>query len=253
VSHDLFIVTYAPDARWLQFCLRSIVKYARGFRRTLVLFPAAELMDFSNLIEEFKNFPIIFKSFNERPGQGHMHHNIVKCRADLYTDADFITHIDSDCVLMGVLRPEDLLTNGKADVIYTKFSDCQSPWQAVTENALRCRVDVETMRRHPFTYPRFLYGALRAHIEHVQGKAFDDYVFTAPGVGGAHRGFTEFCTLGAYAKYFHPDQFHFYDTTVGVKPNVVRQYWSYSRLNDSERSQLEAYTQSWREKQIHDH
>ena len=32
---DVFIVSYAKDAPWLEYCLRSIDKYARGFRKTI--------------------------------------------------------------------------------------------------------------------------------------------------------------------------------------------------------------------------
>jgi hypothetical protein len=250
---DAYVVTYAPDARWLSYLVKSWIKYARGFRRMLILYPSQHTAAFTEMQGFFKSFPsIVWQPFNEREGHGHMHHNIIKCRADEYTDAEFILHIDSDCVLMGKISPEDFFTNGRPDLLYSKFSDIQSPWQYVTELALGRSVEVETMRRHPFVYPRWMYAEMRNRVEHVHRRPFDEYVFTAPCMGGAHRGFSEFCTLGAYAKHFRPEAFHFYDTKTSCKPCDVRQYWSFSGITEQERYELDGYTRDWDKPRIFD-
>lgn len=250
---DALVVTYAPDARWTEFLIKSFIKYARGFRQMIVVYPKQHVAAFESIQNLFKTHAQIkWVGFDEREGNGHMHHNIVKCRADELSDAEYFFHIDSDCVLMGKLRPEDFFTEGRPDILYSRHDQVQSPWRDVTELALGCRVEVETMRRHPFVYPRWLYGEMRRRVEHVHRMNFDDYVFAAPSRGGAHRGFSEFCTLGAYAKYFRPDAFHFYDTKNGCKPCDVRQYWSYSGITEQERYELEVYTRDWDKPQIFD-
>lgn len=250
MNTDVLIVTHEPDAKWLEYLLRSLVKYARGFRNTIVVFPGQQAAAFMELQQKFKN--VVWRPFNERPGLGHMHHNIIKCRADEVSDADYFLHIDSDCVLMGPIKPEDFFTNGHPDILFSKFSEIKSPWQQVVQRALGVFVEVETMRRHPFLYPRWLYEAMRSHVARVNGMPFDDFVFTAPCSGGAHRGFTEFCTLGAYARHFHAEKFHFYDTNTSSKPCDVRQYWSFSGITEQERYELEGYTRDWDKPQIFD-
>ena len=43
MTHDLFCVTYAPDAQWTQYMLRSVQKHCTGFRRLLLLCPRKDL------------------------------------------------------------------------------------------------------------------------------------------------------------------------------------------------------------------
>ena len=39
MASDIFIRTYWKDTEWLEFCLRSITRYARGFGSVIVVAP----------------------------------------------------------------------------------------------------------------------------------------------------------------------------------------------------------------------
>lgn len=240
---DIFCVTYGRDAKWADYMLRSTQKYAIGFNETIVAYPNHEFDVFAPLIAKFQW--VRWLGFDENP-DGHMHQNLMKCTADLYCDADFICHIDSDCVFMEKSRPSDFFTDGRPDLLFNKYASLTGvPWQGITEAALGFECPNETMRRFPFVYPRFLYKALRDRVEEVHKKPFEQYVFTAPCIKGAFHGFSEFESLGSLAIHNYRDSFHLYDMANGAKPLQVRQYWSYSGLTDQEKFDLEWVTNGW--------
>ncbi len=224
-THDIIVVTYGPDAEWTKYMLRSVRKFARGFRHLLLVYPQRDHETFKELAAPFPQ--VVLRPVENEVGNGHRHQMLLKCRADTFSDADFFHHIDADCVVNSRWVPEDSFTDGKPDLLYTLFSECGSPWQGITENTLGFPCPAETMRRFPFVYPRFLYGELRAHIERHHRVSFDHWVYNAPGVGGVWHGFSEFPALGAFAMARFADRFHLYNTNVGMKPNHILQQWSH--------------------------
>lgn len=228
MTHDIVCVTYVPDAPWVVYLLRSLKLHARGFRQLVLVCPEQGKDLFTKIAKPFPFARLVFRP--EPSSKGHRHQMVLKCQADLLSNADVFHHIDSDCHLVGPWTPEDSMTDGKPDLLFTSFANLKpgdSPWRGITENSLKARVPWETMRRFPFVYPRFLYGALRQHIERVQHMPFDQWVFTAPNVGPAWHGFSEFCALGAFGMIYHPGAFHLYNTITGMKPTNVRQSWSH--------------------------
>lgn len=240
---DIFVVTYWRDAAWLEYLLRSIQKYARGFRQTIVVYPSRDSGTIDPIVAKFQNTKGVH--FDEA-SDGHMHHNIIKCTADTYSDADYFLHIDSDCVFLERTLPSDYMTGGRPDLIHSFYSDVPGlPWREVTERALGIKCESETMRRHPFLYPRELYKLTRDRVELVNKMPFSQYVFTAPKVGGAHRGFSEFNALGCTGLYLHPELFNIRNTKDGLRPSHVRQYWSWSGMTEQERFELEWVTKDY--------
>ena len=241
---DIFCVTYWKDARWLPYMLRSIDKYAKGFRRTVVVYPLRDALTIGPILEKFKN--VVGHTFDEK-SDGHLHQNVIKTSPDLYSDAEYIFHIDSDCVFTDEASPQDYFTDGRPDVLYTHYSElskghagCPVPWQAITERALGIPCPAETMRRFPMMYPRWLYKDTRDRVEQVNKKPFEAYVFEATNIGGAFHPYSEFNALGCNAKELHPSKFFLYDTANGgIKPGKVKQYWSHSGLTEREAAELE--------------
>ena len=241
---DIFCCTYAKDAEWLRFMLRSVAKYAKGFRHTVVVYPSK---DFAVINPVCSSFPFVRSFVFEEAADGHLPQNIIKTSADKYSDADFILHMDSDCVFTDPATPKDYMTDGRPDLIYTHYSELNHghaggpvPWQLITERSLGIPCPCETMRRFPFLYPRWLYADTRARISAVNGMTFEGYVFTATNIGGAFHGYSEFNSLGCNAKERHADKFFLYDSAHGgLKPSKVKQYWSHSGLTPREREELE--------------
>lgn len=232
MATDIFCVTYAPDARWLEYMLRSVEKYARGFRQTIVVYPRTDQVILDPVCSARAN---VRQVMFDQGDDGHMDQNALKTSPDLYSDADFFFHMDSDCVFTETATPHDYATDGRPDIWYDYYENLGPdkvpggvPWQGITERALNIPVTVETMRRFPFLYPRWLYKATRDRVEKIHGMPFLQYVRTAPCIKGAFHGYAEFNALGCMAFYEHPEKFTLrHVSTEAGRPSRVKQFWSH--------------------------
>src|SRR5712691_3849026 len=104
VSVDLFIRSYYKDLRWLSHCLRSVEKYTQGFRKTILVVPgsSAERLAWSGL--DLKVEAHVCPDFAD----DYLGQQVTKLHADKYTDADFICHIDADCLFHRNITPHVL-------------------------------------------------------------------------------------------------------------------------------------------------
>lgn len=243
MATDIFIVTYRRDAARLEFCLRSIRKHCRSFRRTVVVGP---IVDEEVFVPMCNRYPATVYVPQPEYGDGHLWQNIIKTEADLYTDSDFVMHIDSDLTFTRGCTPLDVSTGGKPDLFYGRYGDAKScapwvPWKQVTENALGRTVEVETMRRFPILYPRGLYSATRSRIEAANEKRFRDFVRDAPKLGHAYHGYSEFNALGCTAYYNFPDQFklRLFGDPEQDRPWLVRQFGGGQPISADERRTME--------------
>lgn len=240
---SIFIKSYAADVRWLAYCLRSVQKFCTGFREIILVFPEheKEALRELNLTAEKVCF------CKEPPGEGYLAQQVVKLKADHYTDSDFITYLDSDCMVIHPMSPEDLIVGyvvgyARPVILYTPYTSLvkqdgtpDTPWQEITSKALGMRVRYEFMRRHPMTAPRQLLQSFRLYIKKTHGVTVETYVMSQP-----NREFSEFNALWAYAYYREPEVCHFVNTETGALPPLfVRQWWSWSGLTDAERQEME--------------
>ncbi len=228
----ILIVSYWKDAQWLEYCLRSIAKYAIGFAGVTVAYPYRDK-------EAMR--PICFKhgaamqEFKEIEGKGHLHQNAAKCMADkLCPKAEFVLHVDSDCLFYKPVSPRDYFVDGKPVLLIEEYERLKpvnsghvSPylWKAGTEKALGMKCQYEAMRRHPAVHPRALYSEMRDHIENLHGVPFLDYVMAQSEV--FPYGFSEFNCLGAYAHHFLYDEYHWTDVAMEPYPeSKLVQFWT---------------------------
>jgi hypothetical protein len=238
---DIMIVTYAKDADWLRYCLRSIRKFCTGFGDVIVAYPNKD----ATLIEPIcREYGATQKGFDEHSTKGHLHHLVVKCEADLYCpDADYVLHVDSDCVFHEPTTPEDYFVGGKPVMMRERYDrlGTQVPWRPVVARALGFNPEYETMRRHPSLYPRTIYAELREHVEAVHHVPFDRYVLAQEMIPCP--GFCEFNSLGALAIQSHEGDYHWVDPEHDVVPaNRLRQFYSHGGLTEY-RGWLEQTTQ----------
>jgi hypothetical protein len=244
MTTDIFICTYWKDAGWLEYCLRSVEKFAKGFRQTIVVYP---IRDEGTLKPLCDKFPFVLAvPVDEPEGRGHEFQNAVKTSCDTFSDADYFLHIDSDCLFTEEASPPDYMTDGVCDIVYAPYSELLNshggsvvPWEKITTRALGVEVSIETMRRFPMMYPRWLYKWTRDRVAEVNHRPFMDYAMLAVPIPPGWRGYSEFNALGCSAFYFHRDKFYFYATRNTLKPAKVTQFWSHSGLTDDERKQLE--------------
>jgi hypothetical protein len=221
---DIVIRSYYRDFRWLRHCLASVDRYCHGFRSVVVIIPQASLAKWRWLGLHADRVVCCPAYRDDYLGQ-----QVSKLHADVYSDADYICHVDSDCIFRRPTRPGNLADAGRPYVLMEPYArlDPHVPWRALTERFLGEEVNHEFMRRPPYTFPRWIYPALRKRCQARHGMSLAEYVLSQP-----PRGFSEFNALGAYAYRHHRDAFTWVDVAdSAVPPEPCRVFWSRQNLD----------------------
>ncbi|HKQ79958.1 MAG TPA: DUF6492 family protein [Blastocatellia bacterium] len=231
---DIFIRSYWKDLEWLEFCLASVDKYCRGFRSSLVVLPRS-------------SWPWLRRSglqgkarFETCPDyrDDYLGQQATKLLADTFTDAEYICHVDSDCVFSRRTRPEDLIPDGRPNVYMRSVEALgrRNPWRGPTEKFLRRSVGYDFMQRPPFTFPRRIYQLAREHTLAAHNTDIETYVLAQP-----PRGFSEYNALGALAWERHRESFIWIDidASAPVEPHC-RWYWSWGGIDADIRAEIRA-------------
>ena len=233
MNTEIFIVSYLRDKPWLEFNLRSIEKFCKGFAGVTVLVPELEFQAFSDA-NLHRLTALTLKTYDRPEPESHWHlrHQVEKCYADVWCPAaDFILHTDSDCIFTEPVTPEDYFENGKPVMLHEAYSMLPAtiPWKAVTELALGFPVQQETMRRHPQVNPAGVYEAVRSHIAGVHKMDFRDYVMRCK--ADFPWGFSEHNAIGAFALHDATwrERYHWIDLATQKAPkDKLIQFWSHS-------------------------
>jgi hypothetical protein len=217
MSTDIFIRSYRGDFSWLEYCLKSIKKHSSGFNKIHVCVPPNDVQLLSFVKDEVVHLV-------EPTADDYMGQQITKLHADHFSHADFILHVDSDCIFTKPFSPESFMCGEKAIVL--REDGVESPWIAITARILGWHDSAEYMRRLPILYPRWLYVGFRKWMEEKYDKSLRAIVESQPA-----RDFSEFNTIGQWAYKYHHDAFAWFHPSE-VEP-VVRQFWSWGGLEAS--------------------
>ena len=222
---DIFIRSWHGDFNWLEYCLRSIKKYAHGFGKVHICIPSDDITMLPAGSEEVH---LVNRWSDDYIGQQND-----KLHCDMYCNAPYVLCMDSDCVLTRDLRPEDLFMQGNPIWLYEAVPHNQSPWYPITEEALGWMPEFEFMRRHPFVFSRSALRDFRAFMFNRHGESLSNWLKKRP------KGrFSEFNAFGAWAyRNYHE---HFAWMTPEEVPCYVMQKWSWGGLNDEIKKEFEA-------------
>lgn len=229
---EIFIVSCAKHFPWLEYCLKSIEKYATGFLGTTVLVPEQDKKLFYSTMPEFAGLKC--RTGDEWPDKGMLWHMAQIMRSDEWCpNADFILHTDSDCLFSEPVTPDDYFENGKPILYYENFGSLgrKHPevlrWQQVVQNCVGFKVLNETMRRHPAVHQRKTYAKSRAEIEQTTKMPCDDYIKSQR--NEFPQSFCEFVTLGNVAMRYFPNNYKLLDMEKNAwPPQKIVQFWSHS-------------------------
>lgn len=215
---DLFLKSYPADYRFAEYLCRSIDKFCHGFRRLIIVAPDDQCPR--------PNLPTAIVVQPEH-SPTYLGQQAQKLYADTHTDADFILHVDSDCVFVRDVQPQSFIQNGKPIWLMTKWEHLdeatKAAWLGPMTKFAGYAPALEGMRRHPVLWPRWFYSVLRGFCIGKHGQTLWDYVMTQP-----DRAFSEFNCAFAVAHCWHQDRFTFLDTHQDeFPPDYVKQFWSY--------------------------
>lgn len=240
---EILIVTYAKDFPYLEWCLKSVSKFARGFERINILIPTGNRDLMTVLLYGVAQthplpFPILIQTYDEWPGKGMLHHDFQIMNADKWcSSADFIAHIDADCIFTASVTPDTYIVNGKPLLRFEPFARLGNRhagvmcWKPCTERCLPFPIEHETMRCHPEVYHRRLYAVARDLIAYKLGHSLEEYLRTRP--NDKADWFCEFNALGNVALKAHPHEYTAVEQfSDAVTPkNYLQQFWSHGPLD----------------------
>jgi FkbM family methyltransferase len=230
LTFDIFIKSYPKDYEWLSYCLRSIKKFGKGFRRVVVVAPDASYQKPNGLDVWSVQVP-------EQCEDGYLSQQMFKLNAHQFSDADYILHVDSDTVFNKPFTPDDFIRDGKPVWMMTPYSKLEVPWRMITEKFLDESIEFEFMRRLPILIPRWAYWHLAKFCAAQHGSSVNDYICKQPS-----RAFSEFNAMGAYLYLHHRDKIFWVNTDIAPEqwPELkVEQFWSHSGVTPEIKAKLE--------------
>jgi hypothetical protein len=247
INMEIFICTYAKDFQYLRYCLRSIKKFATGFSGTTILVPTKDVKELRSMLEEigcdnksWVNSFFTVKSGYEWAHKGMLWHLAQECRADEWCpNADYIAHIDADCIFTKPVKPQTFFKYNNPLLRYEPFETLakRQPgtwnWKIAAENSLPFSVANEYMRGHPEVYHRGLYAKTRELVEQKTKQPFNDYIKS--GRNEYPQQFCEYETLGAVAHQYFVDSYTLCDLSKEPHPDKnpypVQQFWGHGELD----------------------
>ena len=248
---DILIVSCVKHFPWLRYALLSCKRFATGFRQVKVLVPEEDLPAMSPLLSELSQkdgIGIRVQCYEDWSGKGFLRHEHVIMCSDEFTDADFIYHMDSDCMFVEPTTPEDYIVDGKPVLLYgsyhwlvTEHQANLGMWKDGVEKAIGGTSLNEFMRRPQIIHVRKVYAKARECIEAHTLQPCADYIRSCE--EAFPQGFCEFNTLGEVAwRYFHGD---YYWPNQGLgefpKPHKVVQFWSHAPVDQPQKPHYKDY------------
>jgi hypothetical protein len=214
---DILIRSYHKDYEWLWHSLRSIRKFGRDFSNIHIIVPELDVSPLNHLTRE-KIHTVVDQC------EGYLAQQITKVYADTWCNSDYVLHVDSDCIFYTNFSPESFFIDNKPVMLYEKPK--KSPWNEISEKTLGWYDEYEYMRRHPIIYPRWIYAEFRRWIKEKHGCELDAWICAQP-----DRKFSEFNTLGQWARKYFPDEFVWMNPH--DFPRFCKQYWSWGGITDT--------------------
>lgn len=237
----ILIFSIVRDIPYLEYCLRSIKKFATGFTGVTIAVPIQEKAAFlswsSKLPEELVGIGTVkFYTATEDRRFWHILHQGEKCRADHYvpSDTDLILFTDSDCVFTAPVTPLDYLVDGKPELLIKEYTMITgNPWQKPTEEILQQPCLYSTMERHPAVHWSGMFSSLRGRVESLHRMDFTSFVLTRkPDYAW---GISEFNLMGSHVLSSEwKDRYHTVDVTNKPHPQSSQklvQFWSHSPVD----------------------
>jgi hypothetical protein len=242
---SIFIKSFPKDFGWLNYCLKSIHRFATGFDEIVVVIPeGSDLSLTQERVVKVQEPGPSASSFVEH-GAGYAFQQVVKMNADKYCQSDFILHMDSDTIFTHPVTPKDLMVlngfNENPLWLMTPFSEILPTDKNLAAHVESMRAfsgidpEFEYMRRAGQIIPRWAYGCFREYCISRHGKTFEEYAMAQ-----GFRGVSEFNFMGQFLHREFHNFIHFHDTRFGIPESFVNQAWSWGGLDAKKSQELEA-------------
>jgi len=238
---DIFICTYHADFMWLEYALKSVRKFAYGFRNVVIVTDN----DGNNIPDELLNIvpgTLIYidvptewpQKCKHRPG--YFFQQYIKLNWREYTDADAVFVLDSDEMLSIPTKPTDFMEDGKFRWYLRKWENAgpASVWKEPTEFILKRPTKYEAMCIPGFVLERGATSVLCAYLmkEYKQSSLWNAFMKSGVEIFSMYNVFGNFIVLighDAYKKIIDADAYASANLTM-IKS------WSYGGLTEEDKA-----------------
>jgi len=219
---DIFIRTYKRDFTLVKCTLYSILKYVTSFRSIIITVRNKEYNELINTLkieqffinnsDKFKIIPV--PNFNDN--MDYFGQQITKLYADVYTNAEYIMFLDSDCVFYDNfdIQKEMFDQDEKVILLVEKWENLPKKYDVWKTFLQVCdfKTEFEFMRRVPLIYPSKILKNLRDYMSSKHKIKFTDVclqIYNSTDTYLPYKYFSEFNLLGAYSYIYEPNYFNF--------------------------------------------
>lgn len=244
---DIFYKTHKKDRKFLLSSLKTVDRFAKGFRKIVIVTDADDDLTLSDLnlhnleVELFKEQLPTHWGATEK----YNHQQYVKVDFKKWTDAWAILSLDSDVILYDLLTPNMYFSKkGKPVWLFNSYKDIfptvnsgmrggLEHWREVVSHFLKKNpndLEFEFMRFPGFLITRNLADKFEQYIKNEFHLSLLEFMTTpSTSDSGKH---TEFNYLGGFAYYLDPEkEYDLVDATVAGQ--------AYARINKQIPQELE--------------
>lgn len=223
MTSSIFIRSWRKDRFYLDWLLRSLAKFATGFRDIVVAIPEGDKIHFQST--NFYTASVVW--VKEKEGTGYLSQQADKMHADQYCAGNNIMILDSDCFIKKPITPEMFMANDKPVALIRHWQDAGTGivWKEITEKFLKFECMFETMCTLPIILERRILPLLRDYCSANHHVSITDYILAQPG-----NDFSEFNAALNFAMRFCP---YCYDWRIadpakdGIPRDHLIQRWSW--------------------------
>jgi hypothetical protein len=235
---DIFIKTYHKDFKWLKYCLKSIEKYATGFRNIIIVADDdGHVIPSEYLIKNCKVFyvglPDNRPSYVEH-GIGYLWQQCIKLSWYNYSDANAVLIMDSDEMFTESISPISFQKEGKFTWNYRPWSEAGSGicWKKSTDFLLNTDTTYDAMAITGFVLQRETTIALKNCLCSTHGTKDIWDIFVKHNMSTA----SEFNIFGSFIHHFDRREYtqvHNFNRENCVNFSI-RKSWSWGGISEEE-------------------
>jgi hypothetical protein len=244
---DIFIKTYHKDFVWLEYALRSIRKFASGFRDVVIVSDDDGRTIPTSLLEILPCKVFYVRLPEKQPsnpdhGIGYLWQQYIKLTWYRYSDADAAVMMDSDRMFTCPFTPESFHKDGKFYWYYRSWDTvgdgkCHKP---STDFFLGFNTPYEAMACPALIFTRSVTLDLESYMNklHSTGDIWDIIIkHNIPAM-------SEFNIFGNFIHHVNsPDYSISYDVTKAYQ-NTMISSWSWGGLAEEDRARREKVLES---------
>ncbi|CAN0000310.1 unnamed protein product [Ectocarpus sp. 6 AP-2014] len=193
LDYDVTVMyrTFVGDAKLFNASIASVIEHVSSAFEVVVVVVEADVGFFESIVQPFRiaaPFPIRVIGEPELM-DGKLQQKYSKLRADLYTEGDYILHLDSDAVVFQDLSFAHMFHLGKPVLPFRRYEKNRGLegwtetmcWESGISSAIGEDVihDFGVLNTH--LYPRSMYPAAREFIEQHHEMPFVDFMASRRG------------------------------------------------------------------------